>query len=146
MIRFRANTMIATLTLLAVAANPVLALSLPCCCTQQAEQAPSCCERVAAETECVPPVAPRHGCCAKHQHATQVDRLDGGCCCVKAAVSIAPARETLAKAEQQLFGLATLPPIVSIRLPSTERRLDIGPLRGLVSGPPLLALHCTWQK
>jgi len=143
------NAIIAVLTLVAVAANPVAASLVPCCCVKPAKPEHACCRTAEAEAkEAAAAVAALPACCAKKQAAhTPVDTfVRGGCCCVKAP----PAVPTAPDQTKQIIEQPSIEPSCSsvdclVQAPAT-RRFEQLPGSLTPTGPPLLALYCIWLK
>lgn len=140
------KAIIATLTLLAVAANPVAASLVPCCCVKQAKPERSCCKtaETAAKSE-EEAVVTLPACCAK-KHAPVDTIVRGGCCCVKAPPAV-PASPDQTK---QIIEQPSIEPSCSAvdcldHAPAT-RRFEQLPGSLTLTGPPLLALYCIWLK
>jgi hypothetical protein len=140
------KAIIATLTLLAVAVNPVAASLVPCCCVKQAKPESSCCRttETAAKAMEAPGVA-LPACCA--QKEVQVDTIvRGGCCCVKAPPAVPAAPDQT----KQIIEQPSIEPSCSlvdrlVHAPAT-RRFEQLPGSLTLTGPPLLALYCIWLK
>ena len=136
------------LTLIAVATNPVVAMTMQCCCTQRAAPERTCCPCCQNAGE--EAAQPRFACCLKKDKVQEGIRLGVGCCCVKAppATAPAPAQEALAQhdVKGQPLALTTFASFDLAVLAPVSRYLDHVPGRFSLSGPPLLALYCTWLK
>ena len=137
------KAIIAAITLLAVAANPIVAMAMPCCCTKPVEQQRSCCQPAAQKTSS----NDQHACCAKHQASNKFVEQRAGCCCITSSPASTSPRESLAKlsVENHSFDVAFWSADQSLQAP-TSRYLDHSADRFSVSGPPLLALYCIWLK
>jgi len=128
-------------TLLAIAANPVLAAAIPCCCTKPAGRACSCCG-----VANVPPAARGvHSCCGEKPSPPPATGRGPGCCCVKTPPALVPARDH--RANLPLDDQVVLVAVCTLdRSPGDPR--DARPRRSSghlgLHGPPLLALYCIW--
>ncbi|MFN0195312.1 MAG: hypothetical protein ACKVT0_01095 [Planctomycetaceae bacterium] len=130
------------ITLIAVTANPVVAMVRPCCCTKRVEPERACCQQVAER------VSVQRACCAKKTETAEIARLSNGCCCVKAPPASTPSRDNLATSEikEQSAGVTEfVPSDLAVRVPASIA-LDRAGDRISLSGPPLLALYCIWLK
>lgn len=127
---------------LAVTASPVVASLKLCCCSKPAERKKGCCpsEQVAASTA-------EQSCCAKRVTSTAGLQLSNGCCCIK-AVESASLSDRLVRpdVEKQSLHLAVSNEDQQRKLLSLQDIQDQSPGRFTLSGPPLLALYCTWLK
>jgi hypothetical protein len=159
------KAIIAALTLVAVAAQPVVASWIPCCCTKPEQRATpelreqlpelreqpktperSCCqtaEHVAKSPATTGPTAA--ACCAQNQ--TPADIVVGsGCCCVKAP----PAVPSSPDQPKQIIEQPSIEPScssVDCLVPAPAiRRFEQLPGVHTLTGPPLLALYCIWLK
>jgi hypothetical protein len=136
------------IALFTVAAHPVIAMAMPCCCMVPAgvprvDGERGCCER----DRHFPDAALAHACCAKNDPAPTSLRF-GGCCCIDAAPPAIPAREIAApKLWERPIGFVPLIVFDAGALKSCgESRDGISPSRAAQFGTTLLALLCTWLK
>ncbi len=81
------KALITAITLFAIAANPVAAVVMPCCCTKPVAVERPCCQAVEK-------TAP--ACCAKKQPSPHFV-LKADCCCFKVPPASPPIRQNLAK-------------------------------------------------
>jgi hypothetical protein len=138
------KTLVAVVTLAAVAAQPALAALHTCCCIRPVEAERSCCAAKHAEQEPAAGAAP-HSCCATKMPAPAVVQT-AGCCCVKTSPAVPTARDLVQTVTEQspqapvsaVVDLFDAAPAACGEILSAEAR----PL----TGPPLLALYCIWRK
>ncbi len=151
------RTLITAVCLLSLIVQPVAAAFAPCCCTQPAKSKSDCCP-LESQGGLRPADAPgdatpsatksaKPSCCAKKTPPRRVV-LERGCCCFEAAPATAPTQERLTDETRR----TTLDE--SLWVGHTFRHFDRNEHRFVetassphpLSGPPLLALHCTWLK
>lgn len=130
--------------LLAVPASPVVAFSMPCRCVEPAEAVETCCQLPADLAATEPP----SDCCSRTDQITQFERMILGCCCITAPQMGPITPETAARPEvKQPSVVFTTFQAIDLRLFSTAPRDRERPSDHVtLSGPSLLALHCTWLK
>lgn len=133
---------IAVLCAVAVIANPLMAASQPCCCTQKQLQ------RQASHCDQQPVTTAGKSCCAKPRLAPEPQRvaLVRPCgCCVKAAPQPLPSRSLLVKPVPPIdwvsWDAPQLGPLVAT---FGQSRLDVRAFPNV--GPALLAVLCRWLK
>jgi len=134
---------VAAVTLLAFAANSVVAMAVPRCCTRPVEQRRSCCQSATQKAS----ASNQYACCAKKQASHEFVQHRLGCCCVKAPLASTSPRENLAKPsfEEHLLDFAFWSADHFVQAPTSSYSND-SPGRFSLSGPPLLALYCIWLK
>lgn len=133
---------------LAVTASPVVASLKLCCCSKPAEHKKGCCPTKHVATSTAHP-----SCCAKKDASTGTglhlpgSHLSSSCCCIK-AVESASLSDRLVRpdVEKQSLHLAVSNEDQQRKLLSLQDIQDQSPGRFTLSGPPLLALYCTWLK
>jgi hypothetical protein len=144
---------------LALAANPLLAaFTLPCCCAGkdtdskcpvcQAAESPakpaqpaesdcchSCCHKTCCETEAAAPADPSE---------SSIDAAD--CNCVKSLPPTTLVRDKVAPPTvEQLWLVSHAPSTIDQVVPAVRHFVLTDELK-TPTGPPLLALYCTWLK
>jgi hypothetical protein len=140
------RSMIALVTLLAVAVSPAIAAAAPCCCAQKpVEAVKSCCRK--ADDSARASAAALQPCCAKRE-PVRSSVAPRTCCCVESIPALPVSRDD-ATAKQTVRGatFAVAPASIAAVVPSfaTHRaEAVVGPPP--LCGPPLLALLCTWLK
>lgn len=137
---------IAALTLVAVAANPVAASLLPCCCVKPEKIERSCCHAAEQSAKAAKKLdASIPDCCAK-KYVPSDASARGGCCCFKAPPAV-PASPDQTK---QIIEHPSIQPACSsvdcIVNTQAIRRFEQLPGTHTLTGPPLLALYCIWLK
>ena len=145
-----AKAILVLLSLIGVTINPVVTRMLPCCCTEREAAKPPCCKSQKTDLA----AEPAQACCQKHavvpaadQSASSGSVFKSDCCCVKQLPASTPLKAINPQASQNADELAFWPPLADPFLV-----LDLPYLRNHfakqvpLSGPPLLALHCTWQE
>lgn len=136
------KTYISVLCICVVAANPLLAVASPCCCTKKSESKPTCCHAKSLKTS--PSEAIGRPCCNRKSAPTGVTK-ESCRCCVKAVPQSIPTRGPLIKTSPDLTFVLWSPPQFSLSAGISSRNTDIeGPHRP--SGPRLLALYCKWLE
>lgn len=134
--------MIAVLCAVAVIANPLMAASQPCCCTQaQAERQSGHCDQQPVTTA-------GKSCCAKPRLAPEPQRvvLIRPCgCCVKATPQPLPSRSLLVKPVPPIDWVSWgVPQLILPAATFGQSRLDARAIPDV--GPALLAVLCRWLK
>lgn len=130
------NAIAVALALITNVASPVMALAIPCCCAKRATSERACCKKVDGQA------TPHHkACCAKKLAASEAALPTSGCCCFKAPITATTCPENpVAPPAEILAGEYT-------GFHPTNVAVQLVPIAGLtLSGPPLLALYCTWLK
>lgn len=136
------QSIVAAITLLAVAANPVVAMAMPCCCTKPIEQRRSCCQTAQTTS------SDNHSdCCAEKPDSNSLAQYRADCCCVTAPLTSTSAQENAVKpsVEKHSFDVMFLVADDPVPLP-TSHYLENSPSRFSLSGPSLLALYCIWLE
>lgn len=150
------RTLITAVCLLSLIVQPVVAAFAPCCCTQPAKSQSDCCP-LESKRGLRPSDAPgndtpsaaksaKPSCCAKKTPTRRVV-LEPGCCCYQSAPATAPSQERLSD-ESRRTAVET-PHWCTEFLQfdrNEERFVERAGSPTSLSGPPLLALHCTWLK
>jgi|GEM_PF-6916478 len=140
------KTITVVLCLIGIAANPVVAKFLPCCCTDERATKHACCHVESKSAEKAS--ASNRTCCTKKAVARSTS-LRSDCCCVEDLPVSAPVQVTPAKTDiEKPFVKAILPPAYA------HAPFDDGVIylrdhfsgRFRASGPSLLKLHCLWLK
>lgn len=136
--------MFTAISLLAVVANPVVAMAMPCCCAKPVVQDRTCCDSAVAQH----PSGDQQLCCANAQiPRSQSLPKQASCCCV---VAPPPFIATRMQFESSVFEIQSLDVAFSAAdctgVDPTSRYLEHSPGRNSASSPPLLALYCIWLK
>jgi hypothetical protein len=147
-----AQVSVAVVIALAVAVNPVLAITLPCCCTKVESQAgplPCCQAKAVKKVE-------HHACCAKRALETSSTTSNhaacstaanagfrAGCCCVQTPP--AGTAERTVKVAARIASLDALPAFAAVLPAPSLLAADRQP-PGLLTParPPLQELYCIW--
>jgi hypothetical protein len=157
------RAILSAILVLALAANPLLAAALlPCCCagkdadskcpvcqgaeataqaTQPAETdcCQSCCHTTCCETEVAAPAVP-----ANSSPCSSITAAD--CNCVKSLPPTTLVRDKVASPTvEQLWLVTHVPSIIDPVVPAV-RHFVLTDETNTPTGPPLLALYCTWLK
>ena len=137
------KSLITAITLIAVAANPVAAGLLPCCCTEKVQPERPCCQ---ATKQAVQSTADSPSCCAKKQQESSSVQ-QSGCCCFDVPPAVPASSEKFAKPTTEPQPLVVFCSFVdsSVQAP-VIRRFEHASGSLTISGPPLLALYCIWLK
>lgn len=142
------KAIVAAVTLLAVAVNPIAAMGMACCCTailQQTrplQQTRSCCQSAAQASS-----VEQRACSAKQGSANELIQHVASCCCAKVPPPSTSPRASLERpsVENEPLDVAFGPVDRTAQRP-TSIALEHSPGRFTLSGPPLLALYCIWLK
>jgi hypothetical protein len=137
---------ISLVTLLALAASPAMAMTASCCCAKKpVEVVKSCCQKTSETTEA--PTAAVKPCCAKRELAHQSVGARA-CCCVEPTPAVLTSRnDATANQTVRETTLAVAPTSIAALVPAfTPIRVEAATEPPPLSGPPLLALYCTWLK
>jgi len=142
---------VVAVTLVSVTTNPVVASMKLCCCVPQSIQAQAfqvrgCCRTENVQTSAT--IVAQNACCAKKRASSGVNLpFPGRCCCIKSQDTTSSSQRLAAPHFDECSirfpnwdGVPTVPQsIISSNQGHPPRRFS-------PSGPPLLALHCTWRK
>lgn len=133
------------ITLLTVAINPLLNTLRPCCCSQQTDRAQACCQ-ASPQTASESPARP---CCQEKSKSSERPHSapTRGCCCVKSAPAISPARANSVNSDLDKWLLDAAGSLSAFApAPSDEHLAAQETSRAVSSGPALLARLCVWLK
>jgi hypothetical protein len=137
------HSLYSVITLLAVAANPLLTLLRPCCCAQQSDKPRACCHAKQSKSS----EFPTRPCCQGKSKSPDKSTPKRGCCCVKSLPAINPVRTGFDNPQPEKFlSDAALPSSASLPAIPGEHPAARESSRALSSGPALLAHLCVWLK
>lgn len=138
------KALVSAFTLLAVAVYPVAAAWMPCCCSQQ-DRVPSvqtthpCCDALEKASA-------GHACLKSDRRALPSVAVDShGCCCFQ-ALPVATPRDSDSKLPAGQHSWVADLPVADRLLAPVSGFLNDSWGHFSLSGPPLLALYCTWVK
>ena len=132
------------LCLVSVTINPVVSRLMPCCCTDRQEaKRPSCQTQLASSKS-----SPVRSCCKTDKQTTVSDSaIRSDCSCVKPLPASVPVKSVKIIVQHSPFEASAWPPLADEFLGDGLAYLRNHCSRQFrLSGPPLLALHCTWLK
>lgn len=135
------RSFVTALTLLAVAAQPVAATMLPCCCTKHSEGRHACCQhRINSQAPVVEHSCCKHKCC-KEKPSVEVKKGRGACCCSKAPPTFDRVTDLEQKVQKASLAFDCAVATTSPQLPT---KVELSLCRCCYPGPKLQTLYCTW--